>query len=103
MCGRFTRNYTWEQIQALYRLTAPAVIPNLQPRFHALASCSELNVNVEVGCPNSVEGTQYHRCPKVSLLSWSAYMSANAIYFAFGLAAGFALFGALLGTIWKRL
>ena len=31
-------------------------------------------------------------------------MSANAIYFAFGLAAGFALlFGVLLGTIWKRL
>jgi len=32
--GRFTRNYTWEQIQALYRLTAPAAIPNLQPRFN---------------------------------------------------------------------
>ncbi len=30
-------------------------------------------------------------------------MSANAIYFAFGLAVGFALFGVLLGTIWKRL
>ena len=35
MCGRFTRNYTWEQIRALYRLTAPAAIPNLQPRFNA--------------------------------------------------------------------
>jgi hypothetical protein len=35
VCGRFTRNYTWEQIQALYRLTAPAAIPNLQPRFNA--------------------------------------------------------------------
>src|SRR4051812_34687997 len=35
MCGRFTRNFTWEQIQALYRLTAPAAIPNLQPRFNA--------------------------------------------------------------------
>jgi hypothetical protein len=35
MCGRFTRNYTWEQIHALYRLTAPAAIPNLQPRFNA--------------------------------------------------------------------
>jgi hypothetical protein len=28
---------------------------------------------------------------------------ANAIYFAFGLAAGFALFGVVLGTIWKKL
>ena len=35
MCGRFTRNYTWEQIHALYRLTAPTAIPNLQPRFNA--------------------------------------------------------------------
>lgn len=35
MCGRFTRNYTWEQIHALYRLTALAAIPNLQPRFNA--------------------------------------------------------------------
>jgi hypothetical protein len=32
MCGRFTRNCTWQQIQALYRLTAPAAIPNFQPR-----------------------------------------------------------------------
>ncbi len=30
-------------------------------------------------------------------------MSANAINFAFGLAAGFALFGLLLGTMWKSL
>jgi hypothetical protein len=30
-------------------------------------------------------------------------MSANAIHFAFGLAAGFALFGVLLGAIWNRL
>jgi SOS response associated peptidase (SRAP) len=35
MCGRFTRNYTWEQIHTLYRLTAPVAIPNLQPRFNA--------------------------------------------------------------------
>ena len=26
MCGRFTKNYTWQQIQALYRLTVPAAI-----------------------------------------------------------------------------
>jgi hypothetical protein len=30
-------------------------------------------------------------------------MSVNAIYFAFGLAAGFALFGVVLRTVWKRL
>jgi len=35
MCGRFTRNYTWQQTHVLYRLTAPAAIPNLQPRFNA--------------------------------------------------------------------
>jgi putative SOS response-associated peptidase YedK len=34
MCGRFTRNYTWQQIQALYRLTTPASIPNFQPHFN---------------------------------------------------------------------
>ena len=34
MCGRFTRNYTGQQIQALYRLTVPAAIPNFQPRFN---------------------------------------------------------------------
>jgi hypothetical protein len=39
-CGRFTRNYTWEQIQALYRLTVPAAIPNLQPRFNVHSACS---------------------------------------------------------------
>ena len=33
MCGRFTRNYTWQN-QALYRLTVPAAIPNFQPRYH---------------------------------------------------------------------
>ena len=34
MCGRFTRNYTWQQIHALYRLTLPAAIPNFQPRYN---------------------------------------------------------------------
>jgi putative SOS response-associated peptidase YedK len=34
MCGRFTRNYTWQQIQALYRLTVSAAIPNFQPRYN---------------------------------------------------------------------
>jgi hypothetical protein len=37
------------------------------------------------------------------IASRSVYMSdADAIYFAFGLATGFALFGVLLGMIWKR-
>jgi len=34
MCGRFTKNYTWQQIQALYCLTVPAAIPNMQPSFN---------------------------------------------------------------------
>src|SRR3954464_370417 len=27
MCGRFTRNYTWAQIDAMYSLTSPRVEP----------------------------------------------------------------------------
>jgi putative SOS response-associated peptidase YedK len=34
MCGRFTRNYTWQQLHALYRRTMPEAIPNFQPRFN---------------------------------------------------------------------
>src|ERR1044071_491747 len=34
MCGRFTRNYTWAQIHAMYRLTVPAAIPNFQPSYN---------------------------------------------------------------------
>jgi putative SOS response-associated peptidase YedK len=32
MCGRFTRNYTWAQIYAMYRLTSPPA--NIQPNFN---------------------------------------------------------------------
>jgi putative SOS response-associated peptidase YedK len=34
MCGRTTKNYTWEQIHTMYRLTRPAAIPNMQPSFN---------------------------------------------------------------------
>ncbi len=34
MCGRTTKNYTWEQIHAMYQLTRPAAIPNMQPSFN---------------------------------------------------------------------
>jgi putative SOS response-associated peptidase YedK len=34
MCGRFTKNYTWQQIHALYSLLTPAAIPNMQPSFN---------------------------------------------------------------------
>jgi putative SOS response-associated peptidase YedK len=34
MCGRFTRQYTWQQLHALYRLTVPAAIPNFQPDYN---------------------------------------------------------------------
>jgi hypothetical protein len=32
MCGRFTRNYTWQEIHDLYGLTQPAL--NLEPRYN---------------------------------------------------------------------
>jgi len=32
MCGRFTQQYTWREIVALYQLTQPAL--NLQPRYN---------------------------------------------------------------------
>jgi putative SOS response-associated peptidase YedK len=34
VCGRFTRKYTWREIYELYRLTVPAAIPNLPPRYN---------------------------------------------------------------------
>lgn len=34
MCGRYTHRLSWAEIVALYRLTAPAVPPNLQPRYN---------------------------------------------------------------------
>lgn len=34
MCGRTTKNYTWEQIQAFYQLARPAAVPNMQPSFN---------------------------------------------------------------------
>jgi len=32
MCGRFTQQYSWRELVALYRLTQPAI--NLQPRYN---------------------------------------------------------------------
>jgi putative SOS response-associated peptidase YedK len=43
MCGRFTRHYTWQQIQRMYGLIAPA--SNLQPRFNI---CPTTNVDAVV-------------------------------------------------------
>jgi len=34
MCGRFTRQYTWQQLHALYRLSVPEAIPNFQPDYN---------------------------------------------------------------------
>jgi putative SOS response-associated peptidase YedK len=34
MCGCTTKNYTWEQIHAMYQLTRPAALPNMQPSFN---------------------------------------------------------------------
>jgi hypothetical protein len=33
MCGRFTKNYTWQQIHAKYQLIRPAATLNMQPSF----------------------------------------------------------------------
>ncbi len=32
MCGRTTKNYTWQQIHALYQLTRPAANPAMRLR-----------------------------------------------------------------------
>jgi putative SOS response-associated peptidase YedK len=69
MCGRFTRNYTWEQIHALYRLTALAAIPNLQPRFNA--------------CPTDPADTIVEHDGMRAVLS----LSATAIFLASALTA----------------
>jgi putative SOS response-associated peptidase YedK len=34
MCGRATHRLSWREIHALYRLTAPALPPNLQPNYN---------------------------------------------------------------------
>jgi putative SOS response-associated peptidase YedK len=34
MCGRFTRQYTWQQLHALYRPSVPTAIPNFQPQYN---------------------------------------------------------------------
>jgi putative SOS response-associated peptidase YedK len=46
MCGRFTKNYTWAQLHALYRLTLPAAIPNFQPSYNV---CPTDPVDMVVG------------------------------------------------------
>jgi putative SOS response-associated peptidase YedK len=43
MCGRFTRNYTWAQIHAMYSLSSPA--SNLQARFNI---CPTTEVDVVI-------------------------------------------------------
>jgi putative SOS response-associated peptidase YedK len=43
MCGRFTRNYTWTQIHAMYSLVSSA--SNLQPRFNI---CPTTDVDVVI-------------------------------------------------------
>ncbi len=34
MCGRFTQQLTWRQIDDLYRIPEPALPLNLQPRYN---------------------------------------------------------------------
>jgi putative SOS response-associated peptidase YedK len=50
MCGRFTKNYTWAQLHALYRLTLPAAIPNFQPSYNVCPTDPvDMVVGTEVG------------------------------------------------------
>lgn len=51
MCGRFTRNYTWAQIHAMYSLTS--VPSNLQPSFNV---CPTDTVDVVVRAAGRCEG-----------------------------------------------
>jgi putative SOS response-associated peptidase YedK len=46
MCGRFTQSYTWAELTALYRLTAPPL--NLQPRYN-IAPTETVDVIVPAG------------------------------------------------------
>jgi putative SOS response-associated peptidase YedK len=45
MCGRFTRHYTWREIQALYQLTLPSAPSNLPPRYNI---CPTTDIDVVV-------------------------------------------------------
>jgi putative SOS response-associated peptidase YedK len=45
MCGRFTRNYTWAQIHAMYSLIPGGPVSNLQPRYNI---CPTTEVDVVV-------------------------------------------------------
>ena len=35
MCGRFTQQLTWRQIDDLYRIPEPALPLNMQPRYNS--------------------------------------------------------------------
>jgi putative SOS response-associated peptidase YedK len=45
MCGRFTREYTWAQIHAMYSLIPGSPVSNLQPRYNI---CPTTDIDVVV-------------------------------------------------------
>jgi putative SOS response-associated peptidase YedK len=49
MCGRTTKNYTWEQIHAMYQLARPVAVPNMQPSFNVCPTDPVDTVVVEDG------------------------------------------------------